>query len=361
GNNSVDETSEPASSGPNTIAVLLQLLGIATLLLALIQYHEYAQTPKERHRFDMRALAEGLRVQFYWIIAGLHDSVAASYLQRQRGEMDWFRRVLSSLSAPYDRWLAWFRSLDDHGRRDALLIVTQCFVRGQMEQHATSYRTDQHVKRFRHEKAYSLIIAGFMMTLGEWCLSAYAVEWQPGLETLKNAAFVGGTLLIFPLGLCAVAYSRITDIKNGRLKFSVHQHTAENQEHLDLLPDHHVCHDPWLPEKNRTGAKFKDLRLRFDAACQWIWTFPVSWIGYRQVRYILVSSWLITMAVCVATIISGLANEFGLPLPHFEIWLSLSASICLLLGATTLARSEKELLSEHSMQYNAMATMYRAA
>jgi hypothetical protein len=43
---------------------------------------------------DYRALAEGLRVQFFWSLAELPDSVADHYLSKQRSELDWIRKAL---------------------------------------------------------------------------------------------------------------------------------------------------------------------------------------------------------------------------------------------------------------------------
>jgi hypothetical protein len=43
---------------------------------------------------DYRALAEGLRVQYFWRLAGLDDSAADHYLQRQKGELSWIREAL---------------------------------------------------------------------------------------------------------------------------------------------------------------------------------------------------------------------------------------------------------------------------
>jgi hypothetical protein len=40
---------------------------------------------------DYRAIAEGLRVRFFWKLAGLRDSVADHYLGKQRSELDWIR------------------------------------------------------------------------------------------------------------------------------------------------------------------------------------------------------------------------------------------------------------------------------
>ena len=48
---------------------------------------------------DYRALAEALRVQFYWRLAGLEDSAAASYLRKQTDELRWIRDALRGANA----------------------------------------------------------------------------------------------------------------------------------------------------------------------------------------------------------------------------------------------------------------------
>jgi hypothetical protein len=40
---------------------------------------------------DYRAIAEGLRVRFFWKVAAINDSVADHYLGKQRSELDWIR------------------------------------------------------------------------------------------------------------------------------------------------------------------------------------------------------------------------------------------------------------------------------
>ena len=43
---------------------------------------------------DYRALAEGLRVQFFWRLAGICDAVSANYLLKQNDELQWIREGL---------------------------------------------------------------------------------------------------------------------------------------------------------------------------------------------------------------------------------------------------------------------------
>jgi hypothetical protein len=70
--------------------------------LLLVTYgHWYVTVRKghwqDRHQ-DYRALAEGLRVQFFWRLAGLPTSVADHYLRKQRSEMDWIRIAVRNLA-----------------------------------------------------------------------------------------------------------------------------------------------------------------------------------------------------------------------------------------------------------------------
>jgi hypothetical protein len=59
--------------------------------------HRRAQQGDYQNKYqDYRALAEGLRVQFFWSLAGVSESVVDHYLRRQRGELEWIRSALMS-------------------------------------------------------------------------------------------------------------------------------------------------------------------------------------------------------------------------------------------------------------------------
>lgn len=76
-----------------------------------------------RKYLDYRALAEGLRVQLYWHLAGVHASgdilfAYDSFLQKQDVELGWIRHIMRNASLLHDRrrqpapeWLRW--TLDD--------------------------------------------------------------------------------------------------------------------------------------------------------------------------------------------------------------------------------------------------------
>ncbi|MFC5701352.1 hypothetical protein ACFPVX_08650 [Cohnella faecalis] len=71
--------------------------GYAVLLGAA--YYQYRRGRKlELHRkfLDYRALAEGLRIQFYWSLSGIEKDVSDFYLSQQRSEVEWICSVIRS-------------------------------------------------------------------------------------------------------------------------------------------------------------------------------------------------------------------------------------------------------------------------
>lgn len=65
------------------------VLGLAYAIYLLARKRNY-----QNYYHDFRALAEGLRIQFYWHLAGINLSVEEYYLRRQRREMNWVRAAI---------------------------------------------------------------------------------------------------------------------------------------------------------------------------------------------------------------------------------------------------------------------------
>ncbi|MFT3898021.1 MAG: hypothetical protein QM719_10080 [Thermomonas sp.] len=107
-------------------------IAVFLLLFALGLAIRWAGKRREWHRkyLDYRGLAEGLRVQLYWRLAGVepppNDSLGYdSFLQKQDVDLSWIRHAMRSTGLPHDeafhadeRWLQW---VIDHwvGRRDS--------------------------------------------------------------------------------------------------------------------------------------------------------------------------------------------------------------------------------------------------
>jgi hypothetical protein len=52
---------------------------------------------QDRHQ-DYRALAEGMRVEFYWFLINLPSSVADHYLRKQKSELEWIRIAIQNMT-----------------------------------------------------------------------------------------------------------------------------------------------------------------------------------------------------------------------------------------------------------------------
>ncbi|HXD30972.1 MAG TPA: hypothetical protein VN643_07645 [Pyrinomonadaceae bacterium] len=68
-------------------------LGAAVALYALAKWKDY-----QNKHLDYRALAEGLRVQLFWHLAGLNEDVAEHYLRQHRTELEWIRNAIRAWS-----------------------------------------------------------------------------------------------------------------------------------------------------------------------------------------------------------------------------------------------------------------------
>lgn len=71
------------------LAGYVAMLGVADVVY-LVARHRQSQNKFQ----DYRAVAEGLRVQFYWRLAGLAHSAADFYLRKQRDELAWIREAI---------------------------------------------------------------------------------------------------------------------------------------------------------------------------------------------------------------------------------------------------------------------------
>ena len=78
---------------------------IGVFVVVTIIAYERIRKRRERHE-DYRALAEALRVQFFWMVAGLPDLAADNYQTQQAGEMAWIRDAISEC-ALYQQSIVW--------------------------------------------------------------------------------------------------------------------------------------------------------------------------------------------------------------------------------------------------------------
>jgi hypothetical protein len=75
----------------------LCLFGLPVLTGVAMLIYRHARRRDFQNRYqDYRGLAEGLRIQFFWRLAGVDECVADHYLGRHRYEMQWIRDACRS-------------------------------------------------------------------------------------------------------------------------------------------------------------------------------------------------------------------------------------------------------------------------
>ncbi len=72
---------------------LMAYLLLLCVAAGLYFYNENNRQYQIRY-LDYRALAEGLRVEFFWKLVGIQDEAADYYLRRQKGELEWIRNAV---------------------------------------------------------------------------------------------------------------------------------------------------------------------------------------------------------------------------------------------------------------------------
>lgn len=97
-------------------------VGLAILAFFAFRHFFKGSHPREEQYLDWRALAEGLRVQIFWLASGIRGSVAEHYLSIDRGELDWIRQAIRNSfiglrPIESEEMLKWVRAawLEDQG------------------------------------------------------------------------------------------------------------------------------------------------------------------------------------------------------------------------------------------------------
>jgi hypothetical protein len=150
---------------------------------------------------DYRALAEGLRVQFYWRLAGLPDGVAGQYLRRQRADVDWIREALNNLhllTRPSPAPLS--PSLDG----DLLGVAQTAWIRSQArwfdkktsEQRPKLETATTHAKILIATGILAAVALGFVLLMipdfREWVVPGTAIVLMDAIHALLELAAVAG-------------------------------------------------------------------------------------------------------------------------------------------------------------------------
>ncbi len=140
-------------------AVPLGYLVCFAMLALILIWHR--RLDAQGRYLDYRALAEGLRVQFYWRLAGLTDNASSSYLRKQLDELRWIREGLRATGAVPPPAAA----------QPALAL--QCWVHGQAAYYTARARL--HERRVLRLSRWS----GLFFAVGLLAAFSLVALWRP--------------------------------------------------------------------------------------------------------------------------------------------------------------------------------------
>lgn len=356
-------------------------LALSLGAIAFVYFGVQRSRKLEEKGHDARAIAEGLRVQFYWNLAGLGSSVSANYLSRHRSEMDWIRGVIRSTSMPYEKWTDWFRRLPDALKIRALRVVQFGWVESQLAYFRKTSHREEHRLHLWHKLGGVAAIAG----LATFLQLISGESWRP----LSNAVAMLCNGWVW-LGLL-VATGLISLVRGLRV-----QALADSPGHAEaVFPElWHVIQE----SRNRFKKKppVTTWKNRIARAASWLAEMPRlaplvlfelvgifvpsaqdsankrTRLSMRLFGGVVGVAAHLPLALLVSCAASGLGRAIidwahtppinWLPSPPSELhWGIIAGGILLLAGALSVAWAEKNLHSEQAYQYNTMATLFHVA
>ena len=150
---------------PSLVALkTLGLFGLPILTAVAMLIDRRAKRRDYQNRYqDYRGLAEGLRVQFFWRLAGVDECVADHYLGRHRHELQWIRNACrSSLVAA--NWPL------GTGNDDIAKLVFERWIESQGQYFGrAAEKQERKLRRFeRRIKSCFWLGFAFVVILGVW-------------------------------------------------------------------------------------------------------------------------------------------------------------------------------------------------
>jgi hypothetical protein len=204
-------TEEPANS-PDIDVTRVVFFG-AALGIFLAGWAMYARATSRRlnnWQNDLRSIAEGLRVQFYWAAAGVGESVASHYLQRTRDELSWIRGAISAAILPVDEDRASFRALSESEKRSRLKQINNGWIKEQLEyfrKRSYEFAEKQHSLHFAGNV---LLIAGFTLVLASFAAQTLKLS---GVElSARSLGTSAMWIWVAAVGVAWAAFQILTEV-----------------------------------------------------------------------------------------------------------------------------------------------------
>ena len=167
--------------------LLIASLGLGGLSFWLYQHSQYHRL--EEKYLDFRALAEGLRVQFFWYVAGVNLSTTDFFLRDQRDELEWLRQAIAQTHL----------QLPVENRKQAHDWIIERWIRDQriyfIGDHAKGRLGKARIDARAEKKLTQWMRYCFFSGLGLMLVSAIAYEWIYNALTFEGKTIVLNALL----------------------------------------------------------------------------------------------------------------------------------------------------------------------
>ncbi len=142
---------------------------------------------------DYRALAEGLRVQFYWRLAGIRESVYDHYFARQEGELDWIRNAMRA--ERFRRQAEPKGDVHDRNMRTLLEVVLVQWINGEGAYFSRAVRRERELAtRIKWGAHTCLIVTGCVAIALAVTVAEHQFAYHAVLVTVLTLALAGAGL-----------------------------------------------------------------------------------------------------------------------------------------------------------------------
>lgn len=334
--------SEPSFSTVQLTAGSLSLV-LAAVAFTLFMIARHQRWEEQDH--DLRAIAEGLRVQYYWNLAGLGKSVSANYMSRHRSELDWIRGVIRSTSAPYDQWRKMFSNLGPPSQLLILKSILWNWLHSQRMFFEKKYRKFEHERHLWHQMAGIAILAGLLTFL-----RLIATALWPSLESSTGTAFTKRELVELMIAIAGLLIVLVIRPESHHKTQDAHSgHSTQNW----------ICRVCAAMNPVRIGLFLTEVLVPVPGEDSTFWSPSV-----RRFRVLWKFLAHLPAAIALAVALGWICHAWHGQVPHAPTVAHLqilAGGLCLLGGAVSLAWAEKNLISELAYQYNTMALLYRAS
>jgi hypothetical protein len=239
---------------------LLWLFLAASLVGSLWVHARAAKEDFQNKHQDYRALAEALRIQFFWRVAGLPDAVVDHYLRKQRGELEWIRNALRAWDA---------ESMRHHAPgcesatplADRLAFVGKHWVSEQRNYYTKRARREQHLLESEEHKIGMLVkISVGMAMLLVLVLTVPLFVHVHALEALLHAVedpWTHGLIMVVVVTLAVAAGLRHG--YNEQMAYSEHAKQFGRMSELFDAAERHLARQLGANEHHRAQELLKEV------------------------------------------------------------------------------------------------------